>query len=69
MSNSRIKDKALIFFDKLYEKMSETEKRAFYEKLIKEVQVYEERQLNGQLQCPKDKEDAIVEALKVFKMI
>ena len=34
--------KALIFFDKLYEKMSETEKRAFYEKLIKEVQVYEE---------------------------
>ena len=29
--------KALIFFDKLYEKMSETEKRVFYEKLIKEV--------------------------------
>jgi len=28
--------------------MSETEKRAFYEKLIKEVQVYEERQPNGQ---------------------
>ena len=40
--------KALIFFDKLYEKMSETEKRAFYEKLIKVVQVYEERQPNGQ---------------------
>ena len=40
--------KALVFFDKLYEKMSETEKRAFYEKLIKEVQVYEERQPNGQ---------------------
>ena len=40
--------KALIFFDKLYEKMSETEKRAFYEKLIKEVQVYEKRQPNGQ---------------------
>ena len=38
----------MIFFDKLYEKMSETEKRAFYEKLIKEVQVYEERQPNGQ---------------------
>ena len=36
------------FFDKLYENMSETEKRAFYEKLIKEVQVYEERQPNGQ---------------------
>lgn len=31
--------KALIFFDKLYEKMSETENRAFYEKLIKEVQI------------------------------
>ena len=43
--------KALIFFDKLYEKMSETEKRAFYEKLIKEVQVYEERQPN--VQCLK----------------
>ena len=28
--------------------MSETEKRAFYEKLIKEIQVYEERQPNGQ---------------------
>ena len=28
--------------------MSETEKRAFYEKLIKEVQVYKERQPNGQ---------------------
>ena len=40
--------KALISFDKLYEKMSETEKRAFYEKLIKEVQVYEERQPSGQ---------------------
>jgi len=40
--------KALIFFDKLYEKMSEAERRAFYEKLIKEVQVYEERQPNGQ---------------------
>ena len=28
--------------------MSETEKRAFIEKLIKEVQIYEERQPNGQ---------------------
>ena len=26
--------KALIFFDKLYEKMSETERRQFYEKLL-----------------------------------
>ena len=40
--------KALIFFDKLYEKMSETEKRAFYEKLLYAVNVYEERQSNGQ---------------------
>ena len=40
--------KALIFFDQLYEKMSETEKRAFYEKLLYAVYVYEERQPNGQ---------------------
>ena len=40
--------KALIFFDQLYEKMSETEKRAFYEKLLYAVHVYEERQPNGQ---------------------
>ena len=39
--------KALIFFDKLYEKMSETERRQFYEKLLGEVNIYEERQLNG----------------------
>ncbi len=41
--------KALIFFDKLYEKMSETERRQFYEKLLGEVNIYEERQPNGQL--------------------
>ena len=40
--------KALIFFDRLYEKMTETERRNFYEKLIKEIQIYEERQPNGQ---------------------
>ena len=40
--------KALVFFDKLYDKMSDTEKREFYEKLIAEVHVYEERQPNGQ---------------------
>ena len=40
--------KALIFFDQLYEKMSETEKRAFYEKLLYAVHVYDERQPNGQ---------------------
>ena len=40
--------KALIFFDKLYEKMSETERRQFYEKLLGEVNIYEERRPNGQ---------------------
>lgn len=35
--------KALIFFDKLYEKMSEIERRQFYEKLLGEVNIYEER--------------------------
>ncbi len=39
--------KALIFFDKLYEKMSEIERRQFYEKLLGEVNIYEERQPNG----------------------
>ena len=28
--------------------MTETERRNFYEKLIKEIQIYEERQPNGQ---------------------
>ncbi len=40
--------KALIFFDKLYEKMSETERRQFYEKLLGEINIYEQRQPNGQ---------------------
>lgn len=40
--------KAIIFFDKLYEKMSDEEKREFYEKLIYAVHVYEERQPSGQ---------------------
>lgn len=40
--------KVLIFFDKLYGMMEEDEKRKFMEILIKEIQIYEERQPNGQ---------------------
>ena len=40
--------KVLIFFDKLYGMMEEEEKRKFMEILIKEIQIYEERQSNGQ---------------------
>jgi site-specific DNA recombinase len=40
--------KILIYFDKLYGKMSDAEKRQLIEALISEIQIYEERQLNGQ---------------------
>ena len=40
--------KVLIFFDQLYGMMEEDEKRKFMEILIKEIQIYEERQPNGQ---------------------
>ncbi|MCI7060846.1 MAG: recombinase family protein [Lachnospiraceae bacterium] len=40
--------KVLIFFDKLYGMLEEEEKRKFMEILIKEIQIYEERQPNGQ---------------------
>ncbi len=40
--------KVLIYFDKLYVVMNEAEKRQLMEALIEEVQIYEERQLNGQ---------------------
>lgn len=40
--------KVLIYFDKLYAAMNEVEKRQIMEALIAEVQVYEERQPNGQ---------------------
>lgn len=40
--------KALIFFDKMYDFMSETEKRDFVSQLLSAVEVYEERQPNGQ---------------------
>ena len=40
--------KVLIYFDKLYSAMDDLEKRQLMETLISEVQVYEERQPNGQ---------------------
>ena len=40
--------KVLIYFDKLYAVMSEQEKRQIMESLISEIQIYSERQPNGQ---------------------
>ena len=40
--------KVLIFFDKLYSVMDDQEKRQLMESLLSEVQIYEERQPNGQ---------------------
>lgn len=40
--------KVLIYFDKLYSAMNEQEKRQLMEKLILEIQIFEERQPNGQ---------------------
>ena len=40
--------KILICFDKLYEVMDQAEKRQFVETLVDEIQIYEERQPNGQ---------------------
>jgi len=40
--------KVLIFFDKLYAMMNEEEQRKLMETLIQEIQIYEERQPNGQ---------------------
>ena len=40
--------KVLIYFEKLYSVMYETEKRRLIESLISEIQIYEERQPNGQ---------------------
>ena len=40
--------KVLIYFDKLYSVMNEQEKRQIMESLISEIQIYPERQLNGQ---------------------
>ena len=40
--------KILIYFEKLYSCMSEEEQRQLMESLISEIQIYEERQANGQ---------------------
>lgn len=40
--------KVLIYFDKLYSVMDDQEKRQLMESLLSEVQIYEERQPNGQ---------------------
>ena len=40
--------KVLIYFDKLYSVMDDQEKRQLVESLISEIQIYEERQPNGQ---------------------
>ena len=40
--------KVLIYFDKLYSIMDDQEKRQLMESLISEIQIYEERQPNGQ---------------------
>ena len=40
--------KALVHFDKLYDKMNEAEKREFVTSLISKIHVFEERQPNGQ---------------------
>lgn len=38
----------LIYFEKLYAVMNEIERRQFMETLISEIQIYEDRQPNGQ---------------------
>jgi site-specific DNA recombinase len=40
--------KILIYFDKFYSLMNEEERRKLMESLIEEIQIYEERQPNGQ---------------------
>ena len=40
--------KILFYFDKMYAVMDEAERRHLMESLIEEIQIYEERQPNGQ---------------------
>ena len=40
--------KALVFFDKMYENMNESERREFFTQLIEKIEIYEEEQPNGQ---------------------
>ena len=40
--------KVLMYFDKLYSAMNDVERRRVMETLISEIQIYEDRQPNGQ---------------------
>ena len=40
--------KALVFFDRMYDNMNDAERREFIEQLIEKVELYDERQSNGQ---------------------
>ena len=40
--------KALIYFDDFYDKMDESERREFMTVLLDNIQIYKERQVNGQ---------------------
>ncbi|MFR3798108.1 MAG: recombinase family protein, partial [Christensenellales bacterium] len=40
--------KVLIYFEKLYSVMDDQEKRQLMESLLSEIQIYDERQTNGQ---------------------
>ena len=40
--------KALVFFDKVYKNMNESERREFFTQLIQKIEIYEEEQANGQ---------------------
>ena len=40
--------KALMFFDKMYKNMNESERREFFTQLIEKIEIYEEEQPNGQ---------------------
>lgn len=40
--------KVLIYFDKLYKVMNDVERRQLIETLISEIQIYEDKQPNGQ---------------------
>ncbi len=40
--------KVLIYFDKLYKVMNDVERRQLIEALIAEIQIYEDKQPNGQ---------------------
>ncbi len=73
----------LLVFDKFFDKMNQEDQRKLIEAMISEIYLHPKEtlievetasQAHGQKaevqpQCPEDKESAIVEALKHFKMI